>query len=307
MSLDATKVDPGSSVLITGATGTLGGRVLRSLQQRGVSARALVRDAAAGPLPGAADTVVGDYADRRALVALMAGVDRVFLVAPNGPAQVEHECSVIDAAVSAGVSLIVKISALGADAAAPVAFWRAHAEIEDHLTASGVRAVSLRPAYLMSNLLGEAPQVRQHGLLPTPAVGAGVAMVDPDDVAEAAARLITLPESALAPGHRRWQLTGPRAVAFAEIADALSDVTGHPVAHLAASPDQARAALAQQGVPALIVEQILELFAAIDRGAHAGPTTDVATLLGRAPGGVEDFLRRHAHLFTRAADGAASH
>ena len=45
-------------------------------------------------------------------------------------------------------------------------------------------------------------------------------MVDPDDVAEAAARLITLPESALAPGHRRWQLTGPRAVAFAEIADA---------------------------------------------------------------------------------------
>lgn len=296
---------PMSSLLVTGATGTLGGRVLRSLQRRGVPARALVRDAADDPLPGAAETVVGDYADRRALVDLMAGVDRVFLVAPNGPSQVEHECSVIDAAVSAGVSLIVKISALGADAAAPVAFWRAHAQIEDHLTASGVRAVSLRPAYVMSNLLGEARQVRQHGLLPTPDVAAGVAMVDPEDVAEVAARLLTLPESGLAEGHRRWQLTGPRAVAFAEIADALGDVTGHSVAHLAASHEQARAALAEQGVPALIVEQILELFAALGRGAHALPTTDVATLLGRAPGSVEDFLRRHAHIFSPAAVGAA--
>jgi uncharacterized protein YbjT (DUF2867 family) len=72
------------------------------------------------------------------------------------PSQVEHEKTLIDAAAGAGVRRVVKLSALGAEVGSPVAFWDWHGRTEDHLRASGVPAVVLRPAYFMTNLLGAA-------------------------------------------------------------------------------------------------------------------------------------------------------
>ena len=111
-------------ILVTGATGTVGVPLVRELRERGVPVRALVRDPAraARVVGDQVDLAVGDFADPASIRAALDGVERVFLCSPNSPDQVEHETTVIDAAVDAGIRLVVKIGANGARIGSPVAF-----------------------------------------------------------------------------------------------------------------------------------------------------------------------------------------
>src|SRR5918998_5461104 len=203
-------------VLVTGATGNVGSRVVGKLRDLGVPVRAFARDAgqAAAVLGDGVEVVVGDFADAASVRRALDGVEGDFLACANVPSQVEHETTVIDAAAEAGVGRIVKLSALGAEVGASVAFWDWHGRIEEHLRASGVPFVMLRPAFNMTNLLGPAEGVRHEGVLFAPAEGARIAMIDPGDVAETAAVALGTD------GHegRTYVLTGPEAITFDRVA-----------------------------------------------------------------------------------------
>src|SRR5262245_29630348 len=101
-----------TKVLVTGATGIVGSRVIRELTARGETVRALVRDPdrATELLGGGIEYVPGDFADVASVHRAMEGVDRVFLACANHPRQVEYEANVIDTAAAAGVRRIVKLS-----------------------------------------------------------------------------------------------------------------------------------------------------------------------------------------------------
>jgi len=182
-----------STVLVTGATGTIGSALVPPLTARGATVSALVRD------PSRAESIrgdnvsirPGDFADPASLRAALEGVDSVFLACGNVPDQVAYECAVIDEAASAGVRRIVKLSARGAAADSPVAYWRWHCQIERHLTASTVPAVMLQPSFLMTNFFGAAEHVRDRGMLFAPAGSARISMIHPADVAEVAAVTLT--------------------------------------------------------------------------------------------------------------------
>jgi uncharacterized protein YbjT (DUF2867 family) len=276
------------TVLVTGATGTVGAAVVRALTARGVHPHTLVRTPRG---PGAR---VADFADPATLPAAFAGADRVFLLCGNHPDQVRWETAAIDAAAAAGVRRIVKMSALGARAGSPVAFLDAHARIEDHLRGCGVPWVSLRPAFLMSNLLGSAPGVRQAGALFLPAAGAKVAMVDPRDVAEVAAAVLT------GDGHdgRTYELTGPEAVTFDEVAGELSAALGRPVAFVPVPDADARAQMVAAGLPPWYADNVVTQMGQLRSGAQDRVGDTVAALTGREPRAVGEFLRDHATAFT---------
>jgi nucleoside-diphosphate-sugar epimerase len=110
-------------VLVTGATGNVGSRVVRELLERGVPVRAFVRDPgkAAAQLGDHVEPAVGDFGDPGSMKAALDGVDGVFLACSNQPRQVEYETRVIDAAREMGVRRIVKLSARGAEIGSPVA------------------------------------------------------------------------------------------------------------------------------------------------------------------------------------------
>ena len=132
----------------------------------------------------------------------------VFLISANGERQVAHESAVIDAATAAGTSLVVRLSTLGALPASPLPGldWR----IEERLRRSGVPA---------------ADPVRQAGTLVAPAGDGKSAMIDPWDVAEAAAAVLT------SGGHlgRTYVLTGLQAITCYDVADELSTATGRSI------------------------------------------------------------------------------
>jgi uncharacterized protein YbjT (DUF2867 family) len=283
------------TTLVTGATGNVGSRVIQELRGRGVPVRAFVRapDAASAALGPDVDLAVGDFAEPASIRAALEGVDVLFLTCGNLPPQVEYERNVIDAAAQAGVRRLVKLSALGAEIGSRVAFWDWHARIERHLQASGVPSVILRPRFYMSNLLGSVETIRSAGTIFAPAAGVKVPMIDPLDVAATAAVVLS------GDGHegRTYELTGPEAVTFDDVAAQLSDVTGRPTQFVPVPDAAALEGLLQAGMPAWMAENIVTVFGVLREDPAAQVTGAVHALTGRQPRHLAEFLDDHAALF----------
>src|SRR5439155_16180776 len=75
------------TILVIGATGTVGRHIVPQLVRRGLPVRALVRNPAA-ELPAGVERVIGDLADPASLGPALDGVDAVYLACGNHPAQV---------------------------------------------------------------------------------------------------------------------------------------------------------------------------------------------------------------------------
>jgi uncharacterized protein YbjT (DUF2867 family) len=243
--------------------------------------------------------VFGDFSNPESVRRALEGVEGVFLACANDPRQVEYETGVIDAARQAGVMRIVKLSALGAEIGSPIAFWDWHGRIEEHLRASGVRFVVLRPTFNMTNLIGSAEAVRHTGSLFAPADGARVAMIDPRDIAAVAA--IALAEDTH--DGKTCTLTGPEAITFERVTEELSAVAGRRVEFVAVPDEAARQGMIEQGMPKFVAGQIVAVFGFLRRGAQDRATGAVRELTGREPRGLSRFARDHAELF-RYADHA---
>ena len=288
------------TIVVTGATGNVGAAVVRELHERGAPVRAFVRDPtrAHEVLPEGVEVALGDFDDPPSVRRALAGADRVFLSSADGPHKVTHETTVIEAARAAGVGLVVKASTWFADAGSALPGLAWNGRIEERLRASGVPAVALRSSFYVTNLLATADQVRATARLLAPAGDGSVAAIDPRDVGAVGAAVLT------SRGHegRSYVLTGPAAVTYAEIADALSAATGGPVEYVDVPPAAAHGAFAQAGMPDWLIGQLDGVFELIRRGRFA-PTTDaVRVLTGREPRTFARFAREHA-----AAFGAVKH
>jgi uncharacterized protein YbjT (DUF2867 family) len=285
-------------VLVTGATGTVGAHVVRELQQRNVAVRAFVRDPhkATQLLGNDVELAVGDFADRGSIERALRGTDAMFLACANVPGQIEYECTAIDAAWAAGVKRVVKLSGPNAAVDSPLLFERWHGEIERHLLRAGVPWVLLRPSAYMTNVLAYAEAVTHTSRLFAPAGTALITYIDPRDVAAAAAVALATE------GHvgRMYKLTGPRAISYAQIAQALSDATGRKIAYVNVPDEAARQAMIEAGLPAMMADSIVAVFASQRAGSQVRVTDTVSALIGRPARGFGEFARDYAALFGAA-------
>jgi uncharacterized protein YbjT (DUF2867 family) len=281
------------TILTTGATGTVGRHLVRLLRAQGAPVRALVRnrDRAADLLGPDLDLAVGDFADRASLAAAVDGVTTVYLACANHPAQVAWETALIDAAVVADVQRIVKLSAIDAAVGSPVAFADAHGRIQEHLGASGVDHVLLKPGFMMTNLLAAAHGVHQAGAIFLPGAGAKVAMIDPRDIAEVAAVALTGEVA------RELELTGPAAVTFDDVAEQVGVAAGRRVDFVSIPDDVAVAQLIGMGAPEWFATNLVTQFGLLRSGAQAEARDTVRTVLGREPRSIAGFVRDHADAF----------
>jgi uncharacterized protein YbjT (DUF2867 family) len=288
-----------TKILVTGATGNVGSRVVRELRGRARPVRAFVRDTdkAAVMLGDGLELALGDFDDSESLRRAMEGVQGVFLACSNQPRQVEYETRVIDAAEQMGIRRIVKLSALGAETGAPVAFWDWHARIEHHLRTSDVPSVILRPTFGMTNLLASAEAVKYTGKLFAPAGDAGISMIHPQDVAAVASVVLT------EDGHdaKTYTLTGPEAITFGQVAGYLWGALGREIEYLNVPDEAALQSMVEQGLPEFVAAQIVTIFGILRGGAQEQTTDTVRSLVGRGPYGFADFAQDHASLFTPPA------
>ncbi len=284
-------------LLVIGATGTVGRYLMGELRAAGATPRVLARTLrateAARALGGT--PIAGSLDDRASLPRAFDGVERVFLVTGADERQVPLQTHAIEAAASAGVRLLVKLSVTGADPASSNVLQREHGEIEARALAAGVPSVFLRPTFFMQNLLAFAGGVAHEGRLYAPPTGP-LPHVHAADVAAVAARAL------LDDGHagQSYELTGGTARTYAQVAEAMRDAFGRPVAHVELPAPVVREAMIGQGVPAWLVDALLDLYARSLRGEGTAPTPHVERITGRPPRTLDHFLREHAAAFQPA-------
>src|SRR5438067_4677154 len=104
-------------VLVTGATGTIGRDVAKQLSEKGVSVRAGVRDQAKARKQFGSKIALTsfDFENEKTFAEALEGVQKVFLLPPLLPNQLEVMDAFVDAAKHAGIRHIVKLSAIGVD------------------------------------------------------------------------------------------------------------------------------------------------------------------------------------------------
>jgi len=291
-----------SKILVTGATGTVGSILVPALRGRDSKVRALIHNPDHEGLFAGDDIELAfaDFADPATLRTALQDVDAVFLACGNVPDQVAYECAVIDEAARSGVRRIVKLSARGAAIGSPVAYWDWHGQIERHLQASGIPSVLLQPGFLMTNLLVAAAQIGQ-GMLFAPAGAARIAMIDPADVAAAAAVALTTDEHE----SQTYVLTGPAAITYEQVALDLSAATGRRVGFVDIPSEAAAAALIEAGLPPFVARQVVTVFDQLRTGVQAETTQAVQQITGRPARPFAMFARDHAGAFSAAEASTA--
>lgn len=277
------------TLAVTGATGGLGGRVARALAARGIAQRLLVRDPARAPqLPGA--TVARTtYGDRAAAVAALDGVETLLMVsaAETEDRLAEHR-TFVDAAVQAGVQHVVYTSFYGAAADCTFTLGRDHWFTEEHLRASGMGFTFLRDNLYLDFL---PHMVGEDDVLRGPAGDGRLAAVTRDDVAASAFAVL------LAPGEHvgaTYDLTGPEALTFTEIAAIIAAHTGRPVTFHDETVEEAYASRRRWEAPPWQYDAWVSTYTAVAAGELAGVTDHVARLTGRAPTGLAAYLAAQA-------------
>lgn len=287
-----------SVILVVGATGNIGRHVVRGLVEQGIAVRALSREPrrAAELLPTGVEIIGGDLTSAAAASSALQGVDKVYL-ATNGPDLLSAETNLINAARSAGVRHLVKVSVIGPSPDHVVLPARTHAALEELLLHSDVPATILRPNWFMENFLGAADGIIHQGAIYGSAGEGRVAFVDSRDTAAAAVAILT--ES----GHegKAYQLTGPAALTFAEAAEQLAAGIGRPVQYVDLTDEAFDSALTSAGVPSGLAAIYLQINRNAREGNLAETTDTVAQLTGTAPRSLAAFARDYAAVFSRTS------
>jgi uncharacterized protein YbjT (DUF2867 family) len=272
-------------ILVTGSPGNIGTPLAQQLLEQGRKIRLMVRNpkkedqVVADLRSRGAEVVQGDFSDPASLPPCFTGVESAFLLVPVAQETAEWKNNFIGAAKENGVERIVNLSVSGASSSSPVALFRWHWEAEQTLESSGLAWTHLQPTDLARfNVRSILPTVQAQGAFYS-TVGQGrVALVDEEDVAEVAATALT------EDGHERkkYVLTGPKAVSYPEMAEALASKLGKPVKYIDIDTTQAKQAMIGAGMPDWVADFINELRELEKSGGASGPTQDIQKLLGRS-------------------------
>jgi len=220
------------TILVIGATGTIGHHVVDQLNQRGVNVRALVRDPSKADFPAGVDIVQGDLLDPATLRSAFVGVKAFFLLNAVTPDEFTQALIALNVAREMGVERVVYLSVIHSDRFVNVPHFAGKFGVERMIEQMGFSATILRPAYFMNNELTIKDAVLAYGVYPMPIGSKGLAMVDPRDIGEIAAIALIHRANATQPmALERINVVGPDALTGADAAAIWSSVLGRPIAY----------------------------------------------------------------------------
>ena len=274
-------------IVVTGATGNVGGEVVAALAGREEGVRALARDPAGVALPAGVDVVQGDLELPESLTPALDGARAVFLLGgwgdmPGllrrfGRAGIEHVVLLTSRCVVGGM----------ADNAITRMWLDSEAAVRD----SGMVWTILRPSGYHANALRWRGQLRQGDIVRAPWPDIAVAAIDPADIAAVAAVVLT------EPGHEgaAYSLSGPEPLTPGDQVATLAAVLGRPLRYEPLSDEQARAEMAPD-TPAPYIDAFFRFYTGGEFDDSAVLDT-VAQITARPPRSFAQWARAHADAF----------
>lgn len=220
------------SILVTGATGTIGSLIVQRLAGAGASVKALVRQPGKRSFPAGVTEVVGDLTDVPSMRAALSSVRTLFLLNAVTPDEVTQALIALNLAREAGIERVVYLSVIHADQYTNVPHFTSKYTVERMIDSLDMPATILRPAYFMQNEGTVRQVIEGYGVYPMPIGTAGVSMIDARDIADLAVAELLRRDGAPAPLPRvTLDLVGPQALTGTSAAKAWSTALGREIAY----------------------------------------------------------------------------
>lgn len=283
-------------IVITAASGRLGRAVAAELERRGKSreCRLAARspDSLADLEARGFETVYADYDDPASMAAAFADADALLLISgtAESEARIRQHRAAIDAAKAAGVRRIVYTSYANPTPSSLFPYAAIHGDTERYLRESGVPYTVLRNHPYAANLDEPCIESKQSGVLASPGADRKVAYVTHEDAAAAAVGAL-LDE---AHAGKTYEITGPEALSFYDIAAELAALRGRPIDVVKSPLLERRAYYQSQDLPPFVVEALVGAEAATAAGEYERASKDTELLAGRPPQSARDYIKQFA-------------
>ncbi len=289
-----------STILVTGATGTVGSEVVKQLSAQGASVRACCHtlskaDKIRGP---GVEIVEVDYDKPETVEAAFPGVERLFLLTPVVENPMGITVQLVAEAKKVGVQRIVRLSSpgvgLGADAEARIPSIRWFRQADEMVEESGIPYTFVRPSGFMqnfSNFYGQT--IKAQNAIYTGAGEGKVGFVDARDIAAVAVEALT------GDGHegKIYPTTGPEALSHDQVAEILSEVLGRKISHVNMSEEDTRKGLEEAAAPDWMINGSIEADKFTREGLSSAVSPTVEEVTGKKPRSFEQFARDYAEAF----------
>ncbi|MCW3465780.1 SDR family oxidoreductase [Chitinophaga nivalis] len=279
-----------NKILITGVTGSVGKALTKSLQARQVAFKAASRNvAAAKEKLGLQEEVVHfSFDDPATFEAATADVEKVFLLGPSFNPHLDQLMTPFVAYLGKkGIKRIVYLSGLGLSG--PVGLLGFHARMEQKLIQEGFDYTIIRPSYFAQNFRNyEYENITERSVVFAPAGKGKTAFIDVADIAAVATEVLTKE------GHsgQAYELTGPEALSFYEVAALLTRFTGKQITYPEPDEDTFKAGLKATGVSDLIGEYMAIIYNNIANNKVAFTTDTIEKITGKKPTALETVLEQ---------------
>jgi NAD(P)H dehydrogenase (quinone) len=279
-------------ILVTGAAGKTGRAVISALVRKKQPVRALVhREEQVHRVEslGATDVLVGDMHSSDTVERATDGTEKVYHICPNvNPDEFLLGNSIIASAVSAKVGLFVFHSVLHPQVESMPHHWM-KMRVEEVLLASGLNFSILQPAPYMQNLQGQLNDILERGIYSVPySADAPMSIVDLEDVAEAAANVLTNPTHVGA----TYELAGPEILTPNQMAEILGRHLNRGVHAVQTSLEMWRQHAQTAGLGAYQLGALEKMFTYYDHNGLWGNPLTLKTLLGRQPTSFKEYVKR---------------
>ena len=282
------------TILVTGATGTLGGEVVKQLSSStpAVNIKAGVHSAQNVKKDGdRVEVALIDYNKPETLKEALSQVDKLFLLTPDVPNAPELASNLVSEARKAGIRHIVKQSIMGADLEADVGTLRLHRQAERIIEQSEIPFTFLRPNEFMQNFINlHSPSIKSNNAFYRPLEDAKVSLVDVRDIAAVAVKSLTDDKY----NNKTYLITGPEALSYHQVADILSNATGKKISYVNISGEEARAAMKEMGMNDWTISELADYF----RKRNASEVSSaVEEVTGKKPISFSQFAKDYAEAF----------
>jgi len=279
-------------ILVTGAGGKTGRAVIKALAARGAAVRAFVRSPAHQAslrAIGARDVVTGAMDDPSALARALHGIKAVYHICPNvSPHEVAFAEALVTAATKAQVPRLVYHSVLHPQIEAMPHHWN-KMRVEERLFSSALDVTILQPTAYMQNCLGEWDRMVDHGIYRVPyPVETRLSLVDLDDIAEAAALVLTSDGHASA----TYELVGTPPLSQIEIAEAFGRALGKTVRAEAETLEAWDQRAREGGIADDACQTLRKMFETYARDGLKGNPKVLGWLLGHSPTSLDAWTAR---------------
>jgi len=283
------------TIVVTGATGQVGGSVAAALAAAGLQVRAATREPGNYRGDRNMTPVRFDYHDPGTVRSALLGADGLFLIAlPLDFAAPQVLAPIIDQAKVAGINHVVLHSALGVDQneEAPLR------KVERYLMASGLPYTILRPNFFMDNFVSGsiAPMINEANGIFLPAADSKTSFIATSDIAAVA--LAAFEQGLVG---KEFNLTGPEALDHHQVAAIINEAADREIAYQPLAEADFPALLVERGLPESAAQYLAMLYQFVREGYMARLSGDVQLVTGRAPVRFAAFAAAHAETWRKGS------